>query len=268
MFHFFRPSGILADFVKQYWILEGNISDIDISKQRIIPNGYIEIMFHFGDDLIVLSPDEKINKRKNAVICGHRSYCYDIIAAGKIGLLSVVLKPEGAMMFFKMPLSVIRDQTIELEDIFEDANELEDMLCNATDNLERINIIDLYLRALLIEDKFYDYKRMRSCIKSIDHNKGQVKISDLAECACLSEKQFQRNFKKYIGTTPKDFINVVRFQNAIHQKQKRPGIKLTELALLSGYYDQSHFIHDFKRFSGHSPRQFFSEEEPYSDYFS
>ena len=63
-------------------------------------------------------------------------------------------------------------------------------------------------------------------------------------------------FKEHVGVTPKDFLKVIRFQNAIQQIEKQISVKWTDIAYDSGFYDQSHFIADFKKFSGYTPAQY------------
>ncbi|TXJ23716.1 MAG: AraC family transcriptional regulator [Chitinophagaceae bacterium] len=72
----------------------------------------------------------------------------------------------------------------------------------------------------------------------------------------LSTRQFERNFKEFAGFSPKLYSRIIRFQSAIEQ-YGQTGKSLTEIAYDCGYYDQSHFIHDFKEFSGLHPRHYF-----------
>lgn len=81
---------------------------------------------------------------------------------------------------------------------------------------------------------------MTNAIELITPTKGNVSIDFLASNACLSRKQFERKFLSYIGISPKQFLKIIRFQNAIYFNQTTSFNKLTELAYKVGYYDQSH----------------------------
>jgi AraC-like DNA-binding protein len=70
-----------------------------------------------------------------------------------------------------------------------------------------------------------------------------------------------------VGTSPRQFLKTVRFQNALHTKFNQKSVSLTQLACDCGYYDQSHMINDFKSLSGFTPGEYFACCEPYSDYF-
>ena len=134
--------------------------------------------------------------------------------------------------------------------------------------VERIKIVEKLLEQLLQkkEPKFAD--RVRDSISVIDTLKANTTVDYLANRACLSRKQFERSFSATIGLSPKQFLKVIRFQQAIYQKQINAKKPLTRLAYDCGYYDQSHMINDFKALSGVSPSDFFSSNDAYSDYFS
>jgi AraC-like DNA-binding protein len=83
----------------------------------------------------------------------------------------------------------------------------------------------------------------------------------------LCRKQFERIFSEHIGISPKQYLKIIRFQFAIFQKQQNANMNLLDVSFKSGYYDQSHFINDFKSLSGLTPKQYFSKNEACSDFF-
>ena len=110
-------------------------------------------------------------------------------------------------------------------------------------------------------------KRIGATIQKINLHP-QPTIHNLAQTACLSDKQFNRVFHEYVGTTPKEFIRIVRLQRALYTLQTQPDINFAQLAYECGYYDQSHLIKEFKAFSGYTPGEYLALCAPYSDYFS
>ncbi|MDR0207510.1 MAG: helix-turn-helix domain-containing protein [Bacteroidales bacterium] len=96
---------------------------------------------------------------------------------------------------------------------------------------------------------------------------GNINVNQMASEACLSRKQFERIFAEHIGISPKKYLKIIRFQSAIFQKQQNNNLNMTELSYESGYFDQSHFINDFKSLSGLTPKQYFAENEICSDFF-
>ena len=86
----------------------------------------------------------------------------------------------------------------------------------------------------------------------------EVKISDLAAEMNMSLKTFERLIKKHFNLTPKELLQVIRFENTTSHIKKNESQKLIE-ALGFGYYDQSHFIKECKKITGYPPKEFFSK---------
>ncbi len=117
------------------------------------------------------------------------------------------------------------------------------------------------------QQKSYEINRIINSVALINRSNGTINVAALSSAACLSRKQYERTFAEYIGSSPKQFLRTVRFQNTLREKQRNKCINLTALAYSCGYYDQSHMINDYKLLSGKTPAQYFSECDPYSDYF-
>jgi|WetSurMetagenome_2_1015567.scaffolds.fasta_scaffold185651_2 transcriptional regulator GlxA family with amidase domain len=88
----------------------------------------------------------------------------------------------------------------------------------------------------------------------------KLKVSELAKTHNISSRHLERKFREYSGMPPKLYSRIARFQRAVRSYGSTTHGSLTSLALDCGYYDQSHFIHEFKTFSGYSPGQYFAGE--------
>jgi len=262
-----RPSFPLSKFIKHYWTIENCIPYPGKHTQRIVPNGLLEIMFYLGDKPVSADPTRSINE--NFIVTGHLREFYDINVSGKLSLISVLFKPHGLSVFFDIPLNEIYNQNVPFRYIFKhDAFELENKLCGSNSFAERIRIIEAYLLQILNKRvKKYDFDRIERSIHLINRSRGVISIDHLASEVCYSRKQFERVFALYVGTSPKQFLKTIRFQNSINEKSRNMSANLTDLTYQCGYYDQSHMINDFQKLAGMSPKQYFNECEPYSDYF-
>ena len=85
--------------------------------------------------------------------------------------------------------------------------------------------------------------------------KGQIEIASLLSDFDLNYKRLERMFKKQVGLSPKAYSKVVRVQHILQQLEAAPGQKLVELAYHAGYFDQAHFIREFRSVTGVTPRQ-------------
>ena len=262
-----KPSLLLSKLVKQYWAIENCIPDSQKHTQRIVPNGLLELIFYLGDKPVSEDKNKSINE--NTLISGQLSEFYDIQISGKLSLFSIQFQPHGLSLFIDIPLIELYNQNVPLKFIFKNGiDELETKLFEANSFQNKIKIVEHYLHQLLQKNRHkYNFDRIEESVKLINQSKGVVNIDFLASKACYSRKQFERIFSHYIGTSPKQFLKIIRFQNAVDEKSKDKIINLTDLTFRCGYYDQSHMINDFQKLTGMSPKQYFNECEPYSDYF-
>ncbi len=264
---FARPTKPLSNFVKQYWGIENCVSTGKSYLHRIVPCGMMELMFFLNKKPQV--QDAKKEFTENAILSGHHASYYDMNIRGNLSMFSVSFYPHGAMMFFDIPLEEFYNKNVPLRYFLKNSAHIEEQLSNANTFDARVKIIEKQLLNLLIKNqKQYELKRISANIEAISRYGGAISTVKLAEMACLSRRQYERAFREHIGASPKQFNKVVRFQKALHIKQKDPGISLTSLAYDCGYYDQSHMINDFKSISGFSPKLYFKDCKPYSDYFS
>lgn len=262
-----KPSLQLSKFIKHYWTIENCIPDYQQHTQRIVPNGLLELIFYLGDRPVSNDKTKSINE--NSIITGHLREFYDINVTGKLSLISILFKPHGLSMFLDIPLNELYNQNVPLKYIFKsDTIELEMKLFEANSFTERIKIIENYFFKLLSQRiNKYDFNRIEHSINIINQKLGVVNIDILASEACYSRKQFERVFSHYVGNSPKQFLKTIRFQNSINEKSKNKSASLTDLTYKCGYYDQSHMINDFQKLTGMTPKQYFNECEPFSDYF-
>lgn len=235
--------------------------------QRIVPNGLCELIFYLGDR--PESEDTQKSISENTVISGQLKEFYDLRVRGNLSLFSIIFQPYGLSLFFDLPLNELYNQNVPLKYLVRDkVNALEDQLSKEKTLSLRIRIVENFLiERLKNSEKKYNITRIKNSIDTITREKGLVNIDNLAYEACLSRKQFERIFSELIGTTPKQFLKIVRFQNAIHEKSLSRELTLTELSYQCGYYDQSHMVNEFSKLSGMTPSQYFKDCEPYSDYF-
>ncbi|NQU87429.1 MAG: AraC family transcriptional regulator [Mariniphaga sp.] len=266
-FQIAKPSALLSPYIKHYWALENCVSNGNEYTQRIVPSGLMELIFYLEEKPESLDPKKSIPE--NTCISGQQKEFYDLTVKGRLSLFSVLFQPQGAMMFFNIPAKELYNQNVPLNNILKNqVSKIESNLYEANSFQDKINIIEKFmLQQLHKHHKLYEFKRISNSISHINRLRGIANIEFLSNQACLSRKQYERSFTEFIGTSPKQFLKIVRFQNTLNQKEKNKNYNLTQLAYNCGYYDQAHMINEFRQLSGMTPKQFFSECESYSDYF-
>ncbi len=262
IFQTIQPSALLMPYVKQYWLMK---SDSGGHTQGIVPTGYISMYFHRASPLLSIERKEILAQ---SYISGQTADYSNLELTGSMNLLCVDFQSFGASAFFKIPLDEFKNENISINNIEDkELAVLEKQVLNEADDQICIRLIEQFLIKRLYSFKDYNYKRILATIKVVNSNP-QIDINTLADISCLSYKQFNRIFTKHIGTTPKEFTRIIRFQRAIYTLQLRPEISLTQLAFECGYYDQPHLVREFKSFSGYTPTEYLTICAPYSDYFT
>lgn len=251
-----KPTGILSKYIKNYFIVETYNSIDFMPKERVYPTGNATMVFHYGSPSIFQKKDSSKNIEPNLVICGQQTSYYDLSLSGKTGMILIVFRPHGVKSFFNFPITELLNENLSLHNLLNNETiELEDKLFNSPNNKQRITHLENFLIKRLIHND--EFERVEHALEIIENSKGQIKAQDIAPEVCLGIKQFERTFSKYVGINPKKYASIVRFQNVIQMKRKHDNSSMFQLAFDNGYYDQSHFIHDFKSFTGLSPKEFF-----------
>jgi len=251
-----KPTGILSKYIKDYFIVETDNSEEYLPKERVYPCGNATMVFHYGSPSIFQKKDSIKNIEPNLVICGQQTSYYDLSLSGKTGMILIVFKPHGVKSFFNFPITELLNENLSLQDLINNESiELEDKLFNSPNNRQRITHLENFLIKKLIHND--EFERVEYALEIIENSKGQIKAQDIAHEVCLGIKQFERTFSKYVGINPKKYASIVRFQNVIQMKRKHDNSSMFQLAFDNGYYDHAHFIHDFKSFTGLSPKEFF-----------
>ncbi|MCG6188935.1 helix-turn-helix domain-containing protein [Maribellus maritimus] len=259
MAEFIQPSDILKDFIKGYYIVEINSSTPFLPCERVFPTGNACMVFHYGSPSLFIKKSSDAYIEPNLVICGQQNSYYDLSLAGNTGMILIIFTPYGLQAFFHFPAKELSNENLAFKDLTKKgANELEDKLLSSENNKQRIEILESFFIQKLIFSK--DFERIEYAVKLIEQYKGQIKTRQLAGEICLGIKQFERIFSVHVGMTPKKFSGIVRLQHIIKTKNKYKNPDLNQLAIDNGYYDQSHFIHDFKKLTGQTPGDFFNKK--------
>lgn len=264
---FSKPSKLLSPFVKQYWAIDSNIEAENEYVHRIIPHGLMELMFYQKSRPCIEKEGKSFSE--NIVLTGQQADFYDMRIQNSLSIFSVTFKPHGPMMFFNLPLHEICNQNIPLRYLCkQNIEDVENKINQVNSFEEKTQIVESFLTELLFRNyNKFEIGRIKSTVDKINEAKAEISIEDLSSHACLSKKQFERTFMKYVGISPKRFLKIVRFQHSLYLWQKTDKMRLTDLAYECGYFDQSHMIADFKKLSGMTPKKFFNDCESHSDYF-
>jgi len=256
-FYTIQPPASLSRYVLMFWELESDASAERPYIHRSMADGCAELIFHYKGRFDELLADNRVEKSFISGIHGQSRKYSRFITCESFGIFGAYLYPFALPALFSIPASEVSDYMPDLSSIFgREGNNLEYRIITAPDNTSRANILASFLESKLANNRTTQ-PPVFSAVHHIIWARGLVNIEKLAAQYFLSTRQFERNFKLSAGFSPKLYARIIRFQAAM-ANYGNVGKSLTEVAYECGYYDQSHFIHDFKEFSGHHPGYYFS----------
>jgi AraC-like DNA-binding protein len=141
--------------------------------------------------------------------------------------------------------------------------EVEDQLHQKQTILERVQVIEQFIIRRFNPIGKHDQMLIRKGIELIKNHKGVISAKTLSESLYTTPKTLERKFSHYIGKSTKQVIKLMRFQDVLSDFKPSKIMNLSDFALQKGYFDQSHFIHDFKSYTGYTPKEF---AQKYPDY--
>lgn len=222
----------------------------------ILPDSCVELVVHFSDPYKTTFSDNSISIQQQSFVVAQMKSFMQIQSHGKTGFIAVRFSALTAYHFFRMPMKEIVNSETELRNVWQGlAAEIEEKIYHAANTQQRSQIIQSYLQLQLSRNGYID-KGIEFCVKEIKSVKGQISVETLADKVGISNRQLVRRFDKCIGLSPKEFIRITKFISSLDMMNYSKNKNLTEIAFDSGYYDQAHFIHDFKAFSGMTPTDY------------
>lgn len=224
---------------------------------RSMADGCAELLFHYKGHFDEVQKNGTCKKSFQSGIHGQTKLIRRFTINQDFGIFGVYLYPYAIPALFNISASDVSDELPDLHSFLgTEGKELEEKIMSSRTNNERLRLLSSFLFSKLAKKKVA-YPRLHSCVKTILQLNGKVNIEKIASDACLSTRQFERRFKELAGFSPKLYSRITRFQ-AIFNSLNSDHVNLSQIAYQFGYYDQSHFVKDFREFSGYNPSEFLS----------
>lgn len=252
----FQPHTALDALVSCYWTLEVP-ADNESQKQRIIPDGCIEMAFILGDDIKRYTSKEEFILQPRAMVLGQTIEPFYIEPTGSVNTFAVRFYPYGFANFVSIPIKNLANKETPISELFEQntAKELEQNIIRATSTKQRIEIIENFLLDKLNDKTTIDVI-VKTTIDALLSTNGSESIKNILKEDPSKRRQLERKFIKQIGISPKQLGKVIRLQTALKMLLNKKEENLTDIAYESAYFDQAHFAKDFKEFTGINPKEF------------
>jgi len=222
--------------------------EADGGASLVLPSTSVVLGFQFrgrvraGNDYLALAGVTGIQATA-------KTYAYE----PRTGSLLVRFTPEGAACL-GVPVAELTGCSVALDAVLPRARiaQVHEELGEARDAAARVAIVERWLAEL----PYQGDPLVTRATTLLSHTHDEASVSAVAAVLGVSERQFERRFTARVGVTPKRFATLRRFERAVARAASAPS--LTAAALDAGYYDQSHFIREFRRFAGSSPKEYFA----------
>ena len=254
------PRQPLGAFVEQFWYCEGY--EPSHAKERVLPDGSLQIVISLRHDTIPIyggKNHEEVGRLPGCLVSGPRSR-FEIIGTAELkAMAGVHFKPGGAVPFLGVPAGELTDLDVALESLWGPAaNELRERVLDAGSAEEIFRVLETLLLSRAASRLALN-PTVISALREFHRVPQTRTISDVAEQSGWSQKRFIELFRDAVGLTPKRFCRVRRFREALQRAANGRPVDWTDVALSCGYFDQSHFVHDFRAFAGLSPSAYLEQ---------
>ena len=232
-----RPLSTFVDFL---WISEGYVQPH--AAERILPSATLGL---------VLSLDE--NSGTPGVLSGARTRSFVLDTSKPLSLMGVAFRPGGGFPFFAGPAGELQDLNVDLDTLWgHEARTLHERLLEARTAPARFRILEDFLLARVLRAPGR-HAAVRFALDAFRSNPGELSVGAVTARTGLSARRFIELFRNEVGVAPKVYCRLSRFRAVLGAVASVPTVDWSATASACGYFDQSHFIHEFREFAGMTP---------------
>jgi len=240
-YRLYAPPPPLGSFVELIWYWRGYPTPG--ARERLLPSSSIELVVDLSSS--------------NAAVAGPSSECFFIERTAQDELVGVHFSPGGAFPFVAFPLGDLHNRSISLADLCgePDAAQLVESLHRTRTIDGKLRLVERWLRRIQ-RRALGHHPAVEFAMERLTRRPGLASSAAVAVTAGLSQRHLIQLFRDEVGLTPKRFSRLARFNRIVHEIATLDDVDWADLALAWGYFDQAHFNHDFRSFSGLNPRRY------------
>jgi len=261
-FIFVKPNQVLSPYIERYWICESNAGE-EIYMPRVLPGVGMDFFLHYKSPFKVEGKGQLPSS--HIIYSGERS-C-NILPMKDVGFIAIRFRAAMFKNFTEIPFSQLANSYLDVENIWgHNGKNILRSIRNSQNVNDVIKELELSLMKLLNRHK----KRNATwghVIHELYHNHSDIKLSELSQELNISYRHFRRKFIEETGFTPKHFQKLARFHATLKPLLIGKEKKYLSAALGNGYFDQTHFIKEFRSFTNTTPTDFLQEKNFMSHFY-
>jgi AraC-like DNA-binding protein len=251
---------LLKKYIKIFWSFQVDQLQID---HKLIPQRNINLRFNLSETPHFLSINGNQHLLEKVYFSGLQDHFTNahLKLTGSVDTLGICFYPEGFYPFMKIPVSEFKNQLLGAGEVgYKQSGSIRERLINVEDICSRIEILENELLNLLIQNN--DFPENFSLIfNELRNSETSGCISDFCKKHNICLRKLERMFNKYVGVPASTYSTLNRFHSSLNILIYNNFSKLSDLAYDNGYFDQMHFIKDFKRFTGNTPKSFVNKSD-------
>jgi AraC-like DNA-binding protein len=253
MYKLATPDAVLLPFIEHYWAVTANPGEtVDLSVDVFV-DARADLVFNFGAPYSRSAIGRRPVGYEVSNLDAQRDVPIRIVQRGDVAIFGARFRTGGLAPFVRAALSRYTNRTPGVEEVFgAEARSLESSLSDGRSDIDgQAKLLDRFLLDRLAIDPAY---ALFSEVKTeVETSGGRKTIEALSRGAAISPRNLDRLFQRLLGFSPKSFARIIRFQKALRILMEDAASTLAEVSAECGYFDQSHFVKDFRRFTGGVP---------------
>ncbi len=254
-----EAEGQLSHWVKWFWMIESNT--MEVGQQKIIPDGYPEIIFHFGDPYEIDISGHWVRQAPFLLAGQIRSF-FHLRNTGASRMFAIKLQPWSIHALFGVDAALILDQVVPFPSVPGIWDEVKSLAISNRSFEEKCQGI----RELIESQRFDSPMIVHRALERILLSNGMLTVQELVQELEITERTLERHFKIHVGMSPKRYCRIIRHAFIFKVINEKPD-NWAQVAYKAGYYDQTHFIKNFQEFTGEDPSKYGFDEQNFANFF-
>lgn len=256
IYHRQPPGKALQHIINCYWHIDSEGEAI-VETQKIVPDGYPEIILHYGD-AYEINLEGGWRAQSLQLLAGQIRHYFYLRNTGASGMIGIKLQPTALTCLFGLDQSTLTGKVIGLPEQITGVLSPVTSVLNADMSTTTIfkQLDDIFLNQT---DQAVLAPEVDTALGLIMERNGNIGVNELTETIDCSERKLERLFKRFVGLSPKFYARIIRL-SYIFELMQEGDKSWSDLVYDSGFYDQSHFIKNFKEFTGEDPSSYGFDE--------
>ncbi|MFK7771270.1 MAG: DUF6597 domain-containing transcriptional factor [Saprospiraceae bacterium] len=258
-----QPPIHFSKHVECYWEMLFMPGELDEFIELLMPTCTFNIIFTNQSLYLKTSLNcPRIPIPTGATFIGQRSSCISFFSKKPVRIFGIRFKPFAFANIIKTPIYLLNDQFLALDKLFDlniTCKKYIQQIATFPDIETKTHLVNNLL-LILFDDSFLIDQPLRAQLNFILDRKGMMKVNELFSEFGISKVTLRKHFINKVGLPPKKISRIWRMNYFLQLKEKMPNENLTSICLMAGFYDQAHFIKEFKSLLGSPPREFFQQK--------